>query len=411
MAGNIVYAGGMAIGLTEAIKLGYATANTDEGHDSSTEKADGEFLLGHPEKQIDFGYRANHLMTVAAKDLIKAFYGVAPRYSMYIGCSLGSQEAMSEVKRYPDDYDGVMAGAAMNQIVQFNAAQMWPSVLIARDPSKAITRAKINAIHKAVLETCGTAFEKQQGFLEDPSTCHFDPKSLLCKNGEDNPDCLTGSQAELVRQIYQGPVNPKTGEVIFIGPPPGAEGQMGMVTGNTPHTSSLGVYRYGVMQDPDWDWKKMDFSKDVDKAVQTVGTYMNTDARLNPFFDHGGKLMLYIGWEDYHNPLDTINYYKEIVRNAGPAIAGSVRLFVVPGMGHCFGGDGCGTFDKIAAMDKWIESGKAPDQMLSTKVQAGNVLMSRPLCAYPEVAEYKGSGDITQADNFVCAAPKPTIMQ
>jgi Tannase and feruloyl esterase len=144
MAGSIVYAGGMALGLTDALRLGYAAGNTDAGHDSSAESADGNFLLGHPEKQIDFGYRANHEMTVKAKALIKAFYGVAPKHSYFIVCSLGSQEAMSEAKRFPEDYDGIMAGAAMNQIAQFNAAQLWPTVLIARTrPSAFRTRSSV----------------------------------------------------------------------------------------------------------------------------------------------------------------------------------------------------------------------------------------------------------------------------
>jgi len=400
MAGSIIYTSSMPIGLTEAIKLGYAAANTDVGHDKSTESADGVFLLGHPEKQIDFGYRAYHLMTVEAKEFIKAFYGAAAKHSYFIGCSLGSVNAMNEAKRYPEDYDGVISGAPMTRIAPFNAAQLWPTILIAKDPSKALSNAKISLLEKAVMQTCGTALDKQQGFLEDPSTCHFDPKTLLCK-GADSADCLTAPQAEFVRQMYQGPVNPRTGEVVFMGVPYGAEGQMG-ASGTNPHGSSLAVYRYGVHQDANWDWKTLDFDKDIALAEKTVAPYMHVDADLNAFFNRGDKLMLYIGWEDYHNPLDTENYFKQLLKNS-PAKADSMRLFVVPGMGHCNGGDGCGVFDKIAAMDKWVETGKAPDVLDSTKEQGGKVVMSRPLCAYPKVAKYKGSGDITEAVNFYCA--------
>lgn len=402
MAGSIVYAGGMALGLTDAIRLGYAAANTDAGHDSATDKTEGSFLLGHPEKLIDFGYRANHEMTLKAKALVKALYGKAPKHSYFIGCSLGSQEAMSEAKRYPEDYDGVIAGAVMNSVAQFNAAQIWPAVLISRDPSKAIPREKFSMIQSAVLKSCGSPREVQQGYLDNPGRCHFEPASLLCKNSE-QADCLTAPQAELLRQIYQGPINPRTGKVIFPGPAPGAEGQLDMVAASSPHPASLALYRYGVHQDANWDWKTMDFDKDVELAVQKIGPAMHTDADLHAFFQRGGKLMLYIGWEDYHNPLDTEHYYEDIIRNAGPDKTDSARLFVVPGMGHCLGGSGCSSFDKVATIDRWVESGKAPEQILSSKLVSGKTVRTRPLCAYPRVARYKGTGSLDDAASFVCA--------
>ena len=403
MAGNIGYTG-VPTGLEDAVSRGYAAATTDAGHDSTKESIDGIFLLNHPEKMIDFSYRANHLMTVEGKAFLTAYYGAGPSKSYFMGCSLGSLQAMNEVKRYPEDYDGVVSGAPMTSIGDFNAAQLWPSVLIARDPSKFIPPAKYQMIHEAVLNTCGTELDRKQGFLEDAESCHFDPGSLLCKGG-DQPDCLTAPQAELLRQIYAGPVNPRTGKSIFLGPAPGAERELTNLSGSTAHSSSLALYRYEIEKNADWDWKKMDFDKDVALADKVLGPLMYVPpSSVTPFLNRGGKLLLYIGWEDYHNPRETAAYYKEVVQNAGPAKKDSIRLFEVPGMGHCVGGDGCDAFDKAAAIDQWVETGKAPDQLFSAKLGTdGKTIMSRPLCAYPKVAKYKGAGSMDDAENFVCA--------
>lgn len=210
LAGNITLSGGLPLGLAEALKMGYASVNTDAGHDGSTDTDEGSFMAVR-ERMIDYGNRANHEMTVQAKAFIKAFYGVGPEHSYFIGCSLGSMQAINEAGRYPDDYDGVIAGALMNPVAHFNAAQLWPAWLAARDPAKAVSREKIDMIHAAVLKVCATPLSRHDGYLDDPSQCHFDPGTLLCK-GADASDCLTAPQVEFMRQVYAGPVNPRTGE-------------------------------------------------------------------------------------------------------------------------------------------------------------------------------------------------------
>ncbi len=399
-AGNIIYAG-PPLGLTDAVRLGYAAANTDAGHDASVDGGGMRFVLGHPERLIDYAYRANHEMTVKAKAILSAYYGAPPGQSIFIGCSLGSLQAITEAKRYPGDYDGIIAGALMNPIAQFNAAQLWPGWLVAHDPSKAIPPEKITMVHKAALKACATPIGLNDGIIEEPDRCHFDPGTLLCKEG-DGPDCLTAPQVELLRQIYAGPVNPRTGKSIFPGPAVGAEEELLTMCEGTPHSKALDLYKYAVHQDTDWDWKTMDFDSDIAMADKVIGPLMHVDANLESFFDRGGKLMLYIGWNDYHNPLQVIDYYNEVLKTSGDRVGESIRLFTVPGMGHCVGGNGCDTFDKVGTMVKWIETGTAPDQILSSKVVDGKVVRTRPLCAYPMVARYKGTGDMDDASNFVC---------
>ena len=404
-AGRIVYAG-VPLGLTDALRLGYAAANSDAGHDASVDGGGLRFVVGHPEKLIDYAYRATHEMTVKAKAIVAAYYGVPARRSLFIGCSLGSTQAINEAKRFPEDYDGVIAGALMNPIAPFNAAQLWPAWLIARDPAKLIPPGKFTMIQEAAFKACATPVGMNDGLIEEPDRCRFDPQALLCR-GADAPDCLTAPQVELMRQIYAGPVNPRTGKSIFPGPAPGGESELRGMAGDRPHPASLELYKYVVHQDPDWDWKTMDFDADVALAHKVLDPLMHVDANLEPFFDRGGKAMVYIGWNDYHNPVHVIDYYNEVLRTSGSRARDSIRLFNVPGMGHCAGGVGCDTFDKLGTMAQWLETGRAPDQVLASKLKDGKVIRTRPLCAYPKVARYTGTGHIDEAENFVCAESGP----
>jgi feruloyl esterase len=397
-AGHIIYSGN-PIGLTDGLRAGYASANTDAGHEGSG----GEFIPGHPEKLIDYGYRANHEMTVKAKAIIAAFYGAGPKYSVFVGCSLGSTQALTEANRFPADYDGVVAGAPMTPISVFNAVQMWPGWLVYKDPSKSIPREKFTMIHEAALKACAGPVGLKQGFIEEPDRCHFDPAALLCK-GADRTDCLTAPQVELMHQIYAGPVDPSTNKSFFPGPAVGGELQLSGYAQSEPFSPALQLYKYAVHQDPNWDWKTMDFFKDIALGHKVLDPILNVDSDLRPFFDHGGKLLMYIGWTDYHNPLQTIGYYKAVLRDSGGSkVATSVRLFNIPGMDHCSGGMGCDSFDKVASIVQWVETGKAPEQLVASKIVGGKVVRTSPLCAYPKVAKYKGAGDMDDAASFVCA--------
>jgi feruloyl esterase len=398
-AGSVMYSG-----LLDGIQHGFAAGSTDSGHESVRGVPNGSFITGHPEKLVDYGHRAIHEMTIASKAVVKAYYGAAPKFSLFTGCSLGGMQALQEAYRFPEDYEGIVAGAPANPMTMFNAAQMWPAMVIFHDPAKAIPASKFTIIHEAALKACAGPIGLKQGYIEHPDRCDFDPKALLCK-GADGPDCLTAPQVELMRAIYEGPVNPKTKEVIFPGPPRGAELQLGMYTGSTPMMNAYNLYKFAVYQDPNWDWKTMDYDSSIETARKVVDPQMRAGNDLTPFIKHGGKLMIYIGWTDYHNPMELVGYYNSILKNANdPKASDALRLFTIPGMDHCFGGFGCDTFDELGIIDKWVESGTAPEQFIAKKVAEGKTVRTSVVCAYPKVARYKDSGDTEDAANFECAA-------
>lgn len=403
--GNFGWGGSlMYVGMLTGLQDNYATVSTDTGHDSTVDGPGGQFALGHPQKMIDYAYRADHEMTVDAKTIVKAFYGNAPSRTYWIGCSLGGLEGLIEVKRYPEDYDGVVAGAPPNPLARFNSLQLWPSWLINQDRSRLIPKEKYTMIHDAVVRLCGSEVGQHDNLVDEPNKCHFEPRQLQCK-GADAPDCLTEAQIFLLEQTYRGPVSPRTGEVIFPGPAVGSELEMfGFANGQTP-TVPLDLFRYVVFQDANWDWTRMNWDKDATQAINTLRPLMEVDADLKPFFDRGGKLLLYIGWNDYHNPDELIDYYKSLIRTATPAkTKNSLRLFTIPGMGHCGGGQGCDTFNKLGAIDAWVDRGRAPERIEASRVEKGKVVRTRPLCAYPKVAKYRGRGDINDAANYTCEA-------
>ncbi len=404
-AGNISYTGN-AMGLMDAVRRNYAAASTDTGHEASATRG-GEFILGHPEKLIDYAYRAVHEMTVKSKAIVMAYYGVPARYSYFIGCSLGGRQALVEAQRFPEDYDGIVAGAPSNPKTLQSAAQIWPAWLISKDPARFIPASKYTMIHEAAIKACATPVGINDGLIEEPDRCHFDPQVLSCK-GAEGPDCLTTPQVDLMRQIYAGPVDPRTKESIFPGVPVGGELELPEYAGEEPHGSALDIYRYAMYQDPDWDWRKLDYGSDVAQTDKVLGPLINASPDLKSFVDRGGKLMIYIGWTDSHNPVDVALYYHEVLKRVGNSKGrDSLRLFFIPGMDHCRGGAGCDTFEKLGTMEQWVENGKAPEQILASKVINGKVVRTRPLCAYPKVAKYKGTGDINDAGNFVCADPLP----
>jgi feruloyl esterase len=395
-AGSIMY-GGLLLGLEQ----GYSAVSTDTGHDNS--QPDGAFALGHPDKMIDYGYRAAHSMTVDAKAFVKAFYGEAPKHSYWYGCSLGGQMGLTEIQRFPEDYDGAIIGAPASPIVDLNAYQIWPSLLVAEEPTRQLTRAKAAMLHEAVMNACDALDGAKDGEIEDPTACHFDPKTLLCK-GEDSDQCLTAAQVEFVEMLYAGPINPRTKQRQFAAPVPGIEGNFGNYSANNAMGVAVALFKYMIFQDPNWDWKTLDLDKDVAYGRAVLRTInMADNPNLKPFFDRGGKLLMYHGWMDGASPLQSASYMDSVKKTVGVAqTENSMRLFAMPGMGHCMGGTGCDTFDKLAELDHWVESGTAPERIVASKLQGGKVVRTHPLCAYPEVARYKGTGDLNDAANFDC---------
>lgn len=405
--GNGGWAGVISYGaMAEALRRGYATSSTDTGHVGAT----GAFALDHPEQFVDFAWRSVHVMTVAAKEVVNAFYGNAPRYSYWNGCSTGGRQGLSEAQRFPDDYDGIIAGAPANPRTYLNSWQLSIAQATLKDPASYIPPAKYPAIHGAVVAACDELDGVKDGLISDPPACRFDPKVLACP-GEDTPACLTAPQVAAAR-IVMSPARDKSGKEIFPGLEPGSElAWAGLVGGPEPVQTALDQFRYVVYKDPTWDWRTFDLERDLAKANAVDKNTVNAvNPDLSKFSSRGGKLLLFHGWSDASvAPRATVNYYNSVLQTMGAAKSSSwIRLFMAPGMGHCGGGEGPNTFDAVTALEQWVEQGKAPDRLVASHNADGKITRTRPLCPYPQLAAYKGSGSIDDAANFVCSAP-PSI--
>ena len=404
--GNGGWAG--AIGwpaLARAVSRGYAASATDTGHSGNS----GAFAVGHPEKLIDYAYRSEHLMALAAKAVLQAFYRSAPSRSYFNGCSTGGRQALVEAERFPDDFDGIIAGAAANPKTHLDAWRMWISQAMFKDAESLIPAVKYPAIHRAVLDACDALDGVRDGLIESPPRCHFDPKALLC-NGPDGPGCLTAAQVEAARAAMSPLRDPRTGEEIFPGFEPGNELGWGRLLGGPePYETAMDTFRYVVFQNTGWNWRTFSLERDVAEADRTAhGTLSAVDPDLTRFAAHGGKLLMYHGWADQDiAPRASVNFYMRTRDATSPPASNSdwVRLFMVPGMQHCGGGEGPDTFDTVAALEAWVEHGRAPASMLASHSSAGRVNRTRPLCPYPQVARYKGAGSVDDAVSFVCVMP------
>jgi feruloyl esterase len=403
--GNGGWGGSIAYpALLTALKQGFAAASTDTGHTGKSGEA--SFALGHPEKLIDFGYRSIHLMSVDAKAIITKFYGKPIRYSYWNGCSTGGKQGLTEAQRYPDDYNGIVAGAPANFFTHLMFGNFWPAIATLKDPAAKIPDEKYPLIHRAVMKACDTLDGVEDGIINNPEQCDFNPATLQCK-GADGPECLTPPQVRAVQEIYAGVKNSRTGEQIFPGLEPGS--QLDQATG-APPDHPLNFFRYVLFKNPQWNWQTLNFDSDVTLADQTAGPILNAiDPDLKAFAAHGGKLILYHGWSDPHiSPMNTVNYYEDVVTAMGGTAAAEdfVRLFMVPGMGHCQGGAGPDEFDKIGTIEEWVEHDVAPNEIIASRRAKDNVTnMTRRLCPYPQVANWKGSGKTSEAANFVCMSP------
>jgi feruloyl esterase len=403
--GNGGWAGVISYGaLAEGLRAGYATSSTDTGHVGGS----GSFVEDHPEKLIDFAYRSEHEMTVKSKAIIEAFYGRAARLSYWNGCSTGGRQGLKEATRYPDDFDGIVAGAPANPRTRLAFGTIWIAQANVKEPGAYIPPAKYPAIHRAVLKVCDAVDGLEDGQITDPTRCHFDPQVLACKDA-DTSECLTAPQIATAKTILAPSRNSRTGEEIFPGLEPGAELGWATLAGPEPFSATTDQFKYVIFKNPNWDWKTLNFDSDVALAEKIDNGVSNVnEANLKPFFSHKGKLLLYHGWADQNvAPLATVNYYKRVV----DALAGSgktddsVRLFMAPGMAHCGGGEGPNSFDIVSALSAWREDGQAPERIIAARRMDGKTVRTRPLCAYPKVAKYTGSGSIDQAENFVCEAP------
>jgi len=407
-AGNGAWGGSIQYGaLGDALRRGYAAASTDTGHVGT----DASFAMGHPEKLIDFGYRSVHETAAQGKATVATLYGVRPRLSYFNGCSGGGRMSFMEAQRFPDDFDGIIAGApGYNRTdVAFQTLGMAQATHVS--PESFIPASKYPALHQAALDKCDALDGLKDDLVADPTKCQFDPAVLECKSG-DGPGCLTKTQVVAARRIYAPVIDPKTGRQISSGLEPGSELQWGSVAGNEPHSMYNDLLRFVVMKDRNWDFRTLDVSRQLELARRADnGVLSATSLELTPFVSRGGKLLIYHGWADQNiPPQESVNYYKGLVKTMGMEKVGdAIRLFMVPGMGHCGGGDGPNEFDMLAVLEHWREDGKAPSEILASQVNGGHVSRTRPLCPYPQIAKYKGAGSIDRAENFVCRAEIPKL--
>jgi feruloyl esterase len=393
--GNGGFAGsiqGLATEMPQALRLGYATAGTDTGH----QEQGGAWAIGHPEKMIDFGYRATHEMTLKSKEIVKSFYDRNAQYSYFKGCSTGGRMALMEAQRYPDDYDGIIAGSLANRHIHMWTAGIDRSVSLSRNPERAITAEQAALVNNLVTNTCDTL---KEGFLNNPKACKVDFSSLKCQAGVSGSSCLTDAQMKTVETFYGGVKNSK-GELIFsgqaLGNPIGAQQPTNQSPGGL-----FDLVRIAY-NDPNVDWQKFDLDRDMKFLDEKIGYVDAVNPDLGKFKSSGGKLLITHGWSDTGiTPETSIWYYEQVLNKMGRNQSDWLRLFMAPGMGHCGGGPGVNTFDSIGTLETWVEKGIAPDTILGTGAQG----MTRPLCPYPQFAEYKGSGDLKDGRNWSCKAP------
>jgi feruloyl esterase len=399
--GNGAWAGTISYpAMATALAAGYAAASTDTGHSGGN----ADFIVGHPEKLIDFEQRAVHEMTGAAKAIAEGFYGRAPRRAYFNGCSTGGRQALTEVQRYPADYDAIVAGAPANFAKRQTFGQIWLWQATHKDAASVLTADKYKVLHKAVIEACDALDGVKDGVLENPTQCRFDPQATQCRNSE-GPDCLTAPQVEAARKIYAGASNSRTHDTIYPGLQPGSELGWGQSVAAQPVGYATDFFKYIVFRNAQWEPASLNFDSDI-ALTDKVATGLNAvDADLTTFIAHGGKLLIYQGWSDPGiPPQNAVNYYRSVLA-ATPdkkAVRESVRAFMVPGMGHCGGGEGTSTFDMVGAVDRWVETRAAPAQIVASRVVDGQVVRTRPLCPYPQTAVFKGNGSTDDASSFVC---------
>jgi feruloyl esterase len=396
--------------LAEGLRGGYAVANTDMGM-ATPPGATASIFVNRPERWIDWGYRATHEMTLFAKQIVRAYYERDAKHSYFTGCSTGGEQALSESQRYPDDYDGIVAGAAANNRTGVHVSILWNFAVNEKNPASYMHAAARFELSQAVVNACDALDGVKDGVISDPTKCQFDPAVLQCKEANQT-GCLTAAQVQTAKEIYAGPVNPRTGESLYPGLPRGGEfGWDGL--DRIPGSAAIPPYApiFQWVFGPDWDWRQFDFDHQDTLFTQKLAGMVNaTSPDIDTFRAHGHKLLIYHGWADWLvAPQESINYYNAVLARAkgDPAVDQSVRLFMVPGMAHCGGGPGATHFDALGAVVDWVEHGVAPDRIIATTLtptdsSGATVNPQRPICPYPSTAKYQGSGSTNDPSSFVC---------
>ncbi len=395
--GGVINYNAMAVGVTD----GFAVASTDTGHQGG----DTAWMQA-PDKVTDFAGRAMHETTVAGKALATAYYGAAPKYSYMIECGGGSAAALHEVQKYPADYNGVVVGGHAAHLTRQIFGQLWPWQATHPNGVAILPATKLSVIHNAVMGKCDMLDGVKDGLLENPARCAFDPKEIECKSG-DAPNCLTTAQVEAARKIYAGPTNPRTNEKIWSALYRGSELDWSFFSeAESPIGIATSALRM-IKGDPSWDYRKtpVDFDRDVALADRADIARVNaSNPNISEYVRRGGKLILSGGWNNALVPAGAVlDYYNRVESTiSSENTRRAVRLYMVPGMIECNGGPGTDTFDMLSVMRRWVEGGQAPNEIIASRVEHGKVVRTRPLCPYPQLATYRGSGSTDDAKNFVC---------
>jgi hypothetical protein len=438
-------------GIADAVSRGYAAAATDDGTSGSSDQTVVSILqrlgwhhvddpakvavtmIGHPEVQKDFGYRAIKVTTDDSKAIIQKLMGENPVYSYFHGCSDGGREALMEAQRYPDDFDGIIVGSPANDWVGLlGTSFLWDTqALLAGPKTKDVSDAyippsKLILLSNRVLAQCvgKDGGVSTDAFLSDPRQCQFDPDVLRCTSGQDPKACLAPAQVEAVKKIYRGPHN-ASGELLYPGYEPGSESNSwdwpAWIVGTALQSSyAQGFWCDEVLGNARCDYLGINVDNELATAARMVAPIVSSiDPDLKPFKQHGGKIIQYAGWADSAiAPENGLNYYRKVMSIMGDP-HDFYRVFMVPGMAHCAGGPGPNAFgnylngpvidakhDLLKALERWVEQGVPPDQIIATKYVNDNpakgIAFQRPLCPYPERGEYDGHGDPTKASSFTC---------
>lgn len=402
----------------EALRYGFAFAQTNTGHESAKEPG-GTFVMSNPQKAIDYAYRAVHLTAVTAKDITKNYYGKEVSKAYWNSCSNGGRQGMLEAQRYPEDFDGIIANAPWVDQTGFTIGAMWNQRALSEAP---VSAAKMTLLAANVMAVCDTVDGLKDGLIDDPRKCSFDARKDVpsCRPGTDTADCFTAAQADAVMKIYAGPSS--NGKPFFPGYMLGSEAVvnagnsqwMGMIVGAQPTAKPAdfnlaeGTMRYlvPVPPQPDYDYKTFNFDRDIALLNEWSKKADAKNPDLSKFRKEGGKILMTYGWADQIlQPMMGVKYYEEATAKNGPGTPDFFRLFMIPGMAHCGGGLATDRFDSMTAIVNWVEKNKAPDSMLASRVVNGQVQRTRPVCAYPNVARYSGQGSIDDAANFSCVKP------
>jgi hypothetical protein len=408
-----------------AVSLGFAFAQTNTGHDAQKEPG-GTFVLSNPQKAIDYAYRAVHLTATTAKAITAQYYAKPVLRSYWNSCSNGGRQGLIEAQRYPEDFDGLVINAPWVSQTGFTIGALWNQKAMSAAP---LTAAKLEALATRVMEKCDAVDGLKDGVIDDPRRCEFDATKDMpsCGAGTNGDACLTAAEADAVNKVYRGPVNSKGQSIFpgfmlsseapsvpFGGGGPAVSAWMSFIVPTAPDGRSAdfnlaeNTMRYLVFTPPkpDWDYRTFDYDRDP-RLLEAWGKKANADGTdYAKFRRRGGKVLMTYGWADQVlQPMMGVNYYEKVLAKHGAKTQDFMRLFMVPGMTHCSGGHGTDRFDAVTAVIDWVEKGKAPDSIRASRVVNDRVVRTRPLCPYPQVARYSGSGSIDDAANFSCARP------